>query len=337
MFVSDILAQKGGLVFSVTPGTSVAQLSQQLSTRRIGSMLVLDVEGAVAGIVSERDLVRAFASHGAKAMELEARQVMTRDVVTCDPDDFDRPGHADHDQRPLPPPAGRAARRAPGPGVDRRRGESPAGRDQARDRGAQGLHRRRLRGRRLNSRPISARVAERRARPWFRRSHVTTSARQGRARFGRRQEYRPRDRARAGARRRFHRRERPCRQGRRRGRRARDRGGRRQGHAGDGRRGRSCRAAAARRRSGRPVRRRRHPGEQRGPQAPDLVPRHVLRGMARDHVGGARRRLPAGQGDHPADGGAGRRRLRGAVRASRPMSARPTAATSRPPSRASKG
>ena len=87
MFVSDILAQKGGLVFTVTPGTSVAQLSQQLSARRIGSMLVLDGEGSVAGIVSERDLVRALASHGAKAMELEARQVMTRDVITCDPDD----------------------------------------------------------------------------------------------------------------------------------------------------------------------------------------------------------------------------------------------------------
>ncbi len=87
MFVSDILAQKGGLVFTVTPGTSVAQLSQQLSTRRIGSVLVLDGEGSVAGIVSERDLVRAIASHGAKAMELEARQVMTREVVTCDPDD----------------------------------------------------------------------------------------------------------------------------------------------------------------------------------------------------------------------------------------------------------
>jgi CBS domain-containing protein len=87
MFVSDILAQKGGLVFTVTPGTSIAQLSQQLSTRRIGSVLVLDGEGSVAGIVSERDLVRALASHGAKAMELEARQVMTRDVITCDPDD----------------------------------------------------------------------------------------------------------------------------------------------------------------------------------------------------------------------------------------------------------
>jgi CBS domain-containing protein len=87
MFVSDILLQKGGLVFTVTPGTSVAQVSQQLSVRRVGSVLVLDGEGAVTGIVSERDLVRALASHGAKAMELEARQVMTRDVITCDPDD----------------------------------------------------------------------------------------------------------------------------------------------------------------------------------------------------------------------------------------------------------
>jgi CBS domain-containing protein len=68
MFVSDILAQKGGLVFTVTPATSVGQISQQLSTRRIGSVLVLDDESSVAGIVSERDL-------------------MTHDVITCDPDD----------------------------------------------------------------------------------------------------------------------------------------------------------------------------------------------------------------------------------------------------------
>jgi CBS domain-containing protein len=87
MFVSDILSQKGGLVFTVTPDTSIAQVSQELSVRRIGSVLVLDGDDGVAGIVSERDLVRALASHGARALELEARQVMTRDVVTCDPDD----------------------------------------------------------------------------------------------------------------------------------------------------------------------------------------------------------------------------------------------------------
>ena len=59
MFVSDILTQKGGLVFTVTPGTTVAQIAQQLSTRRIGSVLVMGGHDEVAGIVSERDLVRA--------------------------------------------------------------------------------------------------------------------------------------------------------------------------------------------------------------------------------------------------------------------------------------
>ncbi len=87
MFVSDILAQKGGLVFTVTPGTTVAQLAQQLSTRRIGSVLVMDGRDSLAGIVSERDLVRAIAAHGSTALEFEASRVMTRDVITCDPDD----------------------------------------------------------------------------------------------------------------------------------------------------------------------------------------------------------------------------------------------------------
>jgi len=87
MFVSDILAQKGGLVFTVPPGTTVAQVAQQLSTRRIGSVLVMDNDDTIAGIVSERDLVRGLAQHGAAALDLEVRQVMTRDVVTCHPDD----------------------------------------------------------------------------------------------------------------------------------------------------------------------------------------------------------------------------------------------------------
>lgn len=87
MFVSDILSHKGGLVFTVSLGSTVAQIAQQLSTRRIGAVLVMADAGNVTGIVSERDLVRAFSRHGAAALELEASQVMTRDVVTCHPDD----------------------------------------------------------------------------------------------------------------------------------------------------------------------------------------------------------------------------------------------------------
>ena len=87
MFVSDILAQKGGLVFTVSMATTVAQIAQQLGTRRVGCMLVTADTDTVAGIVSERDLVQAMSQHGVAALDLEARQIMTRDVVTCHPDD----------------------------------------------------------------------------------------------------------------------------------------------------------------------------------------------------------------------------------------------------------
>ena len=87
MFVSDILAQKGTSVHSVVPTASVAEVSHQLSARRIGSVLVIDADGSVHGIVSERDVVRALASDGAAALGLEVSRIMTRDVVTCDPDD----------------------------------------------------------------------------------------------------------------------------------------------------------------------------------------------------------------------------------------------------------
>src|SRR5258708_28618818 len=87
MFVSDILTAKGGLVYTVTPGTTVGEIARQLSTRRIGSVLVVDRLDRLAGIVSERDIVHSIASHGTPALDLEASQVMTRNVVTCDPDD----------------------------------------------------------------------------------------------------------------------------------------------------------------------------------------------------------------------------------------------------------
>lgn len=86
MFVSDILAEKGSLVFSAAPQTTVAQVAEQLSTRRVGSVLVLQ-DNEVVGVISERDLVRAMAQHGAAALTMEVRRIMTTDVVTCDPDD----------------------------------------------------------------------------------------------------------------------------------------------------------------------------------------------------------------------------------------------------------
>jgi len=87
MFVSDILTQKGARVFAIAPDAILTDAVDMLVTRRIGSVLVLDANGKIAGIISERDVVRALSKQGAAAMSLRVAEAMTSDVVFCDPDD----------------------------------------------------------------------------------------------------------------------------------------------------------------------------------------------------------------------------------------------------------
>ena len=63
------------------------EIATLLGSHRIGCIVVVDEEGKVAGIVSERDIVRAFARHGARALQLPLNDVMTRKVVSCGPKD----------------------------------------------------------------------------------------------------------------------------------------------------------------------------------------------------------------------------------------------------------
>ena len=58
-----------------------------LNVRRIGAVLVRDGAGNLAGLVSERDIIRAIAVNGERALEMLVRDVMTSEVVTCRPTD----------------------------------------------------------------------------------------------------------------------------------------------------------------------------------------------------------------------------------------------------------
>ena len=105
MFVSDILSQKGGLVFSVTPGTTVAEVAKQLSVRRIGSVLVLNDHSSVSAsfpnaiwCARSRPTAQGDGARGAASDDPRSRDLPSRR--------FDRRGHAGHDQRPLPPSPG---------------------------------------------------------------------------------------------------------------------------------------------------------------------------------------------------------------------------------------
>ena len=85
MLVSQILRSKGDTVFTIAPSETIAAVAALLHSRRVGALVVQDQKG-VAGIVSERDVVRAVAEGGATALGKPVSAVMTRDVL------FARPG-----------------------------------------------------------------------------------------------------------------------------------------------------------------------------------------------------------------------------------------------------
>ncbi len=88
MHVSEILKNKGSDVVTKGPGDTVLVIAQLLSTKHIGAILIRDDRGAVVGIISERDIIHAIAVKGARALEMPARDVMTREVISCVTDDI---------------------------------------------------------------------------------------------------------------------------------------------------------------------------------------------------------------------------------------------------------
>lgn len=82
MTVASIMSRS---VVTIEPTRTLADVAALLSERRIGAAVVTGVEGKLAGIISERDVVRAVARDGASALSLPVASCMTRNVVTCVP------------------------------------------------------------------------------------------------------------------------------------------------------------------------------------------------------------------------------------------------------------
>lgn len=85
MVISNILRGKGSQVISVRTGDCVASITRTLAQHRIGAVLVVEPDGTVLGIVSERDIVRAMAGMGEAVMRMTAGQLMTRVLHTVTP------------------------------------------------------------------------------------------------------------------------------------------------------------------------------------------------------------------------------------------------------------
>ena len=89
MKVREILDAKGRGVVTIRPDATLSTAVHRLALERIGALVVSDDGVRVAGILSERDVVAGLARDGADLLAAGRRvaDLMTRNVVTCGPDD----------------------------------------------------------------------------------------------------------------------------------------------------------------------------------------------------------------------------------------------------------
>lgn len=83
MTVAAILKDKKPGVIAAKPGDSVEQVCQLLADKGIGAVLVLRPDGGIAGIVSERDIVRGLSMIGNDLLQQSVDSIMTKNVMVC--------------------------------------------------------------------------------------------------------------------------------------------------------------------------------------------------------------------------------------------------------------
>jgi CBS domain-containing protein len=77
MIVADILAKKGSQVFSISPDGLVSEALHLLNKKRIGSLLVLDAEQNIKGIITERDILNMYAKAKGSVKNKKVKDIMT--------------------------------------------------------------------------------------------------------------------------------------------------------------------------------------------------------------------------------------------------------------------
>jgi len=87
MNVETILRNKGSWVATIRPDATIADAVDMLNKERIGALIVSEDGGSVDGVLSERDIVIALGDSREELLARTVEEVMTRNVITCDPAD----------------------------------------------------------------------------------------------------------------------------------------------------------------------------------------------------------------------------------------------------------
>jgi CBS domain-containing protein len=87
MQVRDVLRSKGDEVVTIESDAKVSEAIARLVQNNIGSLPVLDGDGRLIGMFSERDVLRGIHNRGEGFCRVKVAEVMTPNPVTCEPGD----------------------------------------------------------------------------------------------------------------------------------------------------------------------------------------------------------------------------------------------------------
>ncbi|MBM9593984.1 CBS domain-containing protein [Roseitranquillus sediminis] len=87
MFVKEVLARKGNEVKKVDPEETIEVAAALMRLERIGALVVSGADGALDGVLSEKDVVRAIADCGARALRMKVADFMDRKPTICSAED----------------------------------------------------------------------------------------------------------------------------------------------------------------------------------------------------------------------------------------------------------
>jgi CBS domain-containing protein len=83
MKVRNIIGDKGREVATIRSESSISTATNLLKLKGIGALVVSEDGSQVAGIISERDIVRGLVDHGHELLDMRVSELMTRTVKTC--------------------------------------------------------------------------------------------------------------------------------------------------------------------------------------------------------------------------------------------------------------
>jgi CBS domain-containing protein len=86
MTIESILRRKGTDVTIIAPEATIKTAADWLSAKNIGALVVMR-ENVVLGLVSEREIVRAFSRYGETAGSIPVKEIMQHGVLTVSPDE----------------------------------------------------------------------------------------------------------------------------------------------------------------------------------------------------------------------------------------------------------